>query len=61
MDPESTLQLLERSITDGQLCEAVQALNDYYRWRLRDGFEPRDGDARADRLANRLCDVLGAA
>jgi len=61
MDPEATLQLLASAIEARDIAGAVEALNNYYRWRVRGGFEPTNGDDRADTLANRLADVCEPA
>lgn len=60
MDPEATLRALREALNQCHYGEAVEALNDYYRWRVRGGFEPPDGDKRADDWANELADVLVA-
>lgn len=68
MDPTATLLALRAAITELDLSAAVHALNDYYRWRLQGGFEPRvalgpqdpgaPGDWMADREANRLARIV---
>lgn len=64
MDPTETLRRLKNAIEDGKWCEAVGALNDYYQWRVKGGFQglsdrlPETGDECADRLANRMQDYM---
>lgn len=65
MDPVATLRALRDAINAGEWTNAVEALNNYYRWRLRGGFEPSvpwlsgiRGDVYADTLANNLQDRL---
>lgn len=58
MDPQATLVVLEFCVNTGEWAAAVEALNRYYQWRVKGGFEPPGGDARADKLANRLADRL---
>lgn len=58
MDPVATLQRLRRAVQGRDYAEAVAALNDYYQWRVKGGFEPPSGDVRADGLANQLADLL---
>ncbi len=60
MDPNATLKRLAAAIDSRDFADAVSALNDYYQWRVKGGFEPGTGDARADLLANRLADALEA-
>lgn len=64
MDPEATLQLLDRSISDGDLSQARDALVNYRHWRRRNGFEPQNvassgkaGDVFADECERRLTDA----
>lgn len=58
MDPAATLERLRKAVMNGDHAEAVAALNDYYRWRVKGGAEPPQGDMRADGLANQLADLL---
>lgn len=58
MDPVATLALLKRAVDMGDYAEAVDALTDYYQWRVKGGAEPPSGDSVADMLANRLADKL---
>lgn len=58
MDPLACLKRLQHAIDSAQYAEAVAALNDYYQWRVRGGFEPPSGDTLANTLANRLADSL---
>lgn len=58
MDPQATLTRLGDAIAAQHWSDAVSALKDYWRWRVRGGFEPTGGDDRADMLANRLADAL---
>lgn len=65
MDPEALLQQIPSFIRTGAdtanearsreaFHEAGDRLSDYWDWRGRDGFEPKDGDARARRLGEEL-------
>lgn len=70
MDPKACLIRLDQAISDFDWSESVSALNDYYRWRLKGGVEPRfaesdsimslvHGDNIADRLSRLLADRVG--
>jgi hypothetical protein len=54
MDPESCLQRAAQAIATADYAEARLALCDYRAWRARGGFEPIDGDRRADELERLL-------
>jgi len=58
MDPEATLKRLAGAIQARDYATAVEALNNYYHWRVKGGAEPPQGDSRADTLANCLADLL---
>ncbi len=58
MDPTTTLSRLSDCIATQDFSGAVDALQDYYSWRLSGGFEPAGGDARAAILAARLAEAL---
>lgn len=67
MDPQTCLLLLYQMTKAKNWSEAVQALSNYYQWRLKKGFEPphveideviRRGDETAELLAARLADAL---
>jgi hypothetical protein len=67
MDPLATLRRLRDSIDARDYTDAVGALNEYYQWRLKGGFEPTvtwetrhntKGDRYADALAIRLQDLM---
>ena len=58
MDPKACLNQIGIDIDLYNYSEAVAGLNNYYRWRLKGGFEPLNGDNVADMLANRLADLL---
>lgn len=58
MDPLATLKRLKAAIDERNYAEAVAALNDYYQWRVKGGYEPLMGDMEADRMANILADML---
>lgn len=63
MDPKACLERLANAIRQSDWSTAVEALNNYYRWRMHGGFEPmvgtRPGDYHADELAADLADALG--
>jgi hypothetical protein len=50
MDPLACLQRAAQAIDATDYAEARLALSDYRAWRARGGFEPTDGDDRADEL-----------
>ena len=54
MNPTACLNRAAEAITTGDLVEARLALADYRAWRDRDGYEPPDGDRRADDLERLL-------
>lgn len=58
MDPKATLQRLLAAMQKRDYADAVAALNDYYQWRVKGGFEPPRGDECADNCANLLADAL---
>lgn len=58
MDPEQTLVDLRNHISVGNFGSAVAALNAYYQWRLKGGYEPTNGDYRASEMAIVLTDDL---
>jgi len=64
MDPLATLLRLQISTDANDWVAAIGALNDYYQWRLKGGFEPRwatfRGDTYADTWANKLMDRMEA-
>jgi len=47
MDPEKCLALAQRCFVERDRAGARQALRDYWEWRKKGGFEPKDGDKRA--------------
>jgi hypothetical protein len=54
MDPLACLQRASEAIATADYAEARLALGDYRAWRARGGFEPTDGDGRADELERLL-------
>jgi hypothetical protein len=58
MDPRAALNQAALSLAAREFSTAASALFDYYRWRLRGGFEPPGGDACAERLSHRLLDSM---
>lgn len=50
MDPEATLKRVVELLRDGDPKGAAEALDDYFRWREKGGFQPKRGDVRAARL-----------
>lgn len=65
MDPKACLLRLQQALSDHNHVEAVAALNDYYQWRVRGGFEPAAdaaldarGDLFADHCAIDLCNSM---
>ncbi len=40
MDPLAALRRMLNSINNGDYSDALQAMNDYYQWRVKRGFEP---------------------
>lgn len=57
-NPEEVLQRAERTLTHCEWSETVEALNDYWTWRIKGGFEPHNGDHRAECVAESLADCL---
>lgn len=51
MDPEETLNKTETLIREGAYQDAKEMLENYFEWRRSGGFEPKDGDARASKIA----------
>lgn len=62
MDPEACLTRAEDALgsceTDAFEALAFEALIDYFDWRDHGGFEPKNGDARANALALALVGYL---
>ena len=56
MDPVACLQRAHDALDDGNLDEARDLLASYRDWRRRGGFEPENGDQRADGLEQMLID-----
>ena len=54
LDPEASLQCGLLALATGDLDEARLAISDYRAWRQRGGYEPSDGDRRADQLERLL-------
>ena len=50
MDPQSTLRLAASCLELGDYAGARNALDDYWAWRDRGGFEPTGGDALAKEI-----------
>jgi hypothetical protein len=57
MDPAACLQRADDAVIDGDLAEADLALQDYFSWRRRGGFQPPNGDARAAEIEKRLAEA----
>jgi hypothetical protein len=58
MDPVATLQMLDDSVDSGLWHQAVEALDAYYQWRLKGGFEPVMDGTRGDLFASNRADEL---
>ena len=54
LDPEASLQRGLLALATGDLDEARLTISDYRAWRQRGGYEPLDGDRRADQLERLL-------
>jgi len=54
MNPSQSLQDAERHLGDGELVEALAALERYWQWRKAGGFEPTGGDVLASHLRRRI-------
>lgn len=50
MDPEECLLRAARALASGEIDDASDALQDYPNWRRNGGFQPKGGDARAERI-----------
>jgi hypothetical protein len=68
MDPVVCLTRADQAISDGELHEAAQALDDYDKWRASGGFEPIEvagttmrGDTFAEYCERRLDDARWAS
>ena len=62
MDPKACLIAASEALQDGNVYVARDALEDYWRWRDGDGFEPtmddgRSGDAFAADLREEVLDA----
>ncbi len=57
MDPQACINKIENDIRNAEIGEAIQSVGDYYQWRLKGGFEPRNGDARVAQLVTTLADI----
>lgn len=58
MDPEETLRAWENHLNHQRVSEAVAHMGYYYHWRVKGGFQPANGDARAELLAARTADAV---
>jgi len=56
MDPTATLKRAKSAIEDGDFEEARDALDDYWEWRGRKGFQPPNGDKRAREMGKQIGD-----
>jgi len=54
MDPEAALARAEQALRDENIDEVISALEDYWSWREKGGYEPEGGDSRARAIGNRL-------
>ncbi len=59
MDPEAALKEAERAYRHDEFEEAYAALRNYSTWRGGGGFEPKNGDARAKALLDKLTRATG--
>lgn len=59
MDPEAALGDAERAYRHDEFEEAFAALRNYRTWREGGGFEPKNGDARAKELLDKLVRATG--
>jgi hypothetical protein len=57
MDPQATINEIENAIRNADIGRAVELVGVYYQWRLKGGFEPRNGDARVATLVARLAGI----
>lgn len=57
MDPKATLRYCRDAIENQDYSLALNRLFGYYRWRIKGGAEPREGDFVASRREN---DILVA-
>ena len=51
MDPAETLRRAETLLKEGWYRDSKETLEHYFEWRRAGGFEPKDGDARARKMA----------
>lgn len=62
MNPKELLEELQDCIRDKAYREAVLKIGNYYRWRLRGGFEPdMNGNTRGDKFVDRCVFSLADA
>jgi hypothetical protein len=57
MDPEACLKAAEEALAEGDHEEVRERLEDYRGWRSRGGFEPENGDMRANALRRAMARV----
>jgi len=57
LDPAACLQRATDALIDRDLAEADLALQDYFTWRRRGGFQPPNGDARAAEIEKCLAEA----
>lgn len=58
VDPEAMLRLAEDSLGQMRWHETVEAIAEYGRWRIKGGYEPHQGDHRADCVMESLATCL---
>lgn len=59
MDPEAALREAKLALRRKDYEEAAEALSNYWDWRKSGGFEPKNGDRRAEALGAKLSDEWG--
>lgn len=58
MDPVVCLQRCEEALAGNDPALGLDRLFDYYRWRVKGGFEPLQGDFRALKLENQILTTI---
>lgn len=58
MDPKACLSSVLTHIEQHDYADAIEALADYYDWRVKGGVEPPRGDRVARDLATRLSNAV---
>ncbi len=58
MDPEAALEEAAYALDHGEVLTAVERLFGYYQWRVKGGYQPKNGDREAEDLAAAILDAI---